>query len=528
MRILAFKIFLPRQVSVVRGARLAIIAALAICALTLNLAAQESSQTDPKKLIKEAAKLTRSGKLVLAESLLRQAVGIDNTRTDTKVELAYVLTKQRRLGEAYALVSAIVQSDSKNSRALSVLGATMLTGGRFREARLCFFSAIKQNRREHLAWAGYGMLDFYENKISDSVENLREAVYYAPDEPDYLFALAQVSARAEKYKEAADAYRDFLNVSNSADSDRRERIKGLINFLRYLGRAGSLYSTDGSEQTSVPFELVGNRPIIQIKINDIDEPLRFVLDTGSGISVVSEKTAKRLKIKSITKGGFARGIGGNGKFEIVYGLLRKVSVGDVSLRQVPVYIRKFHSDTREVDGYIGLALISKFLTTIDYGNLTFSLTRKDEDTKEFRDNITGLSLPLRLTSSGFLSGEVQLQGVESPLNFIVDTGASVSVISDEVAKEDGIIPFLGDEKLQVIGSAGVTNDVQTYKLPRVTFGSHSRKDITAVALDLDLINEASGFEQSGILGGNFLKNYRLTFDFKNSKVTFVSVRPEND
>jgi hypothetical protein len=51
----------------------------------------------------------------------------------------------------------------------------------------------------------------------------------------------------------------------------------------------------------------------------------------------------------------------------------------------------------------------------------------------------------------------------------------------------------------------------------VSFGKHSRTSITAIALDLDMINEASGFEQAGILGGNFLRNYRMTFDFKNSK-----------
>ena len=88
--------------------------------------------------------------------------------------------------------------------------------------------------------------------------------------------------------------------------------------------------------------------------------------------------------------------------------------------------------------------------------------------------------------------------------------------------------FANPEKLRVIGSAGVTDDVQTFNLPKVTFGKHSRKDITAVALDLGIINEASGFEQSGILGGNFLKNYRLTFDFKHSRVTFVSVNSEHE
>ncbi|NOT48640.1 MAG: hypothetical protein HOP17_12935, partial [Acidobacteria bacterium] len=282
-----------------------------------------------------------------------------------------------------------------------------------------------------------------------------------------------------------------------------------------------LYSTAGAVKTSVPIVLTGNRPVIQLRINNRDEPLNFVLDTGSGISVISDETAKKLKINPITKGGFAKGIGGDGRFEIVYGFLREVQIGEVEVRNVPIYIRRFHSDSQPVDGYIGLSLISKFLTTIDYGNLTFSLAKaSDAPLSELANTI---ALPLRLTSSGFLSGEVQLAGVEAPLNFIVDTGASVSVISDELATLDAISPFLNQEKMRVIGSAGVTEGVASFRLPSLSFGSHSRKDITAIALDLGMINEASGFEQAGILGGNFLKNYRMTFDFKNSKVTFFPV-----
>ena len=83
--------------------------------------------------------------------------------------------------------------------------------------------------------------------------------------------------------------------------------------------------------------------------------------------------------------------------------------------------------------------------------------------------------------------------------------------------------FLRNEKMRVFGAAGVTEAAPSFLLPRVTFGAHSRRSIMAVALDLDLINETSGFEQAGILGGNFLKNYRLTFDFQNSKVMFEPV-----
>jgi hypothetical protein len=80
--------------------------------------------------------------------------------------------------------------------------------------------------------------------------------------------------------------------------------------------------------------------------------------------------------------------------------------------------------------------------------------------------------------------------------------------------------------MRVIGSAGVTDNVPMLELPRVTFGNNSCESISAIALDLGIINEASGFEQAGILGGNFLRNYKLTFDFRNSRVTFVPLKEE--
>ena len=485
---------------------------------------QYSVDDDVRDLLKQAQKESRKGRIEQAENIYRQIIQGDPRNLDAKLALAYLLVKQRHVREAYELSFDAAKADPKNARALAVLGATFLTSGHFPEARKCFAAAIGINRKEDLAWAGLGMISFYENRIDDSITYLEEATFREPDEPDYQFALGQVSARAERYGEAAAAYKRFLTISSDLDSDRRERIKGLINFLNYLGQKTSLYNTDGEAQTTVPFELVGNRPVIKVRINDRDQPLNFVLDTGSGISVISDKTARKFRISPITKGGFARGIGGDGKFEIIYGFLRDVSIGDVRVRNVPVYIRQFHTGNEEIDGYIGLSLISKFLATIDYGNQTFALVKKPDEPGDAADQ--DISLPLRLTSSGFLSGEVKLEGLDDTYNFIVDTGASVSVISDEVASLQPVSRYSQTEKMRVIGSAGVTEDVPSFLLPRVTFGNNSREGIAAIALDLDLINEASGFQQAGILGGNFLRNYRLTFDFKNSRVKFVPIKEQ--
>ena len=484
---------------------------------------QKIQTDDAKQLIKQAKKLARKGELEQAEKILREVVERNPKDSNARVTLGYVLLKQRRLIEAYNFSFEVARDEPKNSYAFAVLGMTLLSAGNFADAKISFVNAIKLNNSEALAWSGLGMADFYENRITLGIEKLQEAAFLEPSEPDFLFALAQVSARGERYKESAEAYRRFLQVSPQTDRERRERIEGLIKFLSFLGNRQKPYGVDRASRTKVPFKLVNDRPVIQIKLQKKGEPLNFVLDTGSGISVVSEETAQKMKIKSVARGGLARGIGGSGKFEIVYGFLPSIYIGEVKIQGVPVYIRKFHTNDDRIDGYIGLSLISKFLTTIDYGDSTFALVNKNFPGME-KTAAEPLSLPLRLTSSGFLSGEVELEGIKVPLNFIVDTGATVSVISERLADSKEISPFITGGKMRVIGAAGITEDVSSFLLPRISFGSHSRKSVMAIALDLDLINEASGFEQAGILGGNFLKNYRLTFDFQNSKVVFVPVK----
>ena len=487
--------------------------------------ANADQQNDPKQIIKRADKLLNKGQYEDVERELRSAIVTYPNDSVLKLKLAYTLWKLRLFIEAYEISLEIAKNEPQNGNAFAVLGTVLLGGGRLHDARAILARALTlSNRKNDLALASMGLLEFYENRLENSLDFLAEARFHEPDEPDYMFAFAQVSARAERYREAADAYRKFLQFSKVVDDDRRARIRGLINFLEYLGNRSSLYVVGGQERTRINFELKGNRPVIPVTINGSARPFNFVLDTGSGISVISNQTAKRLNLKPIARGGHAKGIGGDGKFEIVYGFIRDFRVGNARIRNVPVYIREFHQNVHNVDGYIGIGLISKFLTTVDYGERSFTLDRLDSS-REQANAANSMSLPLRLTSSGFLSGEILVEGVSAPLNFIVDTGASVSVVSEAVARQQPFSTYPRTDPMTVIGSAGITSNVESLMLPKISFGEHSRESIAAIALNLEIINDASGFEQSGILGGNFFLDYRMTFDFKNSRLIFVPARP---
>ena len=174
---------------------------------------QQINSNDFRGLIKEGDKLVRRGEYLEAEKVFKRATEINPNHSGAKLKLAFVYVKQRRLRNAYELSYAVAKAEPKNSNAFAILGATLLSAGRFKEARAVYFNALRLNKREALAWAGYGMLDFYENRIFDSLGHLSEAVFHDSDEPDYYFSLAQVSARAERYQEAAEAYNRFLMLS---------------------------------------------------------------------------------------------------------------------------------------------------------------------------------------------------------------------------------------------------------------------------------------------------------------------------
>ena len=118
-----------------------------------------------------------------------------------------------------------------------------------------------------MAIAGLAMIDFYENRLELAIRRLRRAAELDSSEPDYIFNLAQAAARSERYKEAADSYERFLLISPKTDADRRDRIRGLIDFLRYLGRQSSLYVPTGANRTAVSFEAFDNRPILKVRVN---------------------------------------------------------------------------------------------------------------------------------------------------------------------------------------------------------------------------------------------------------------------
>jgi predicted aspartyl protease/Flp pilus assembly protein TadD len=468
-----------------------------------------------------AERALKEGEFVEAEKLYRELVVKDAHDEQARLGLGLALLKQRKNQDAFDQAARVLTADPTSARAHALLGSALLNAGDFRLSVEEFRTALSFKEDDAMAVAGLAMVDFYENRLSASLAGLRRAAFIDPNEPDYLFNLGQVAARSEHYREAANAYEQFLRVAPRTDEDRRARIRGLIDFLRYLGAQSDLLSAGGPDRVEVPVEVVNNRPVVRVRVNGSKEELRFVIDTGAGMCVVSTQAAEKLGLKPVARGGMARAVGGQGRFEIVYGFLQSLHVGEARVERVPVYIRQFYNAQEPVDGYIGLAVLGKFLATVDYGAGKLTLLRGDsargKDAPAPAAN--AIEIPMRTTSSGFWSGEVNLEGVDKTANFILDTGASISVVSAALYSRAGLERFRQPSLINVYGAAGLAENIKMLLLPRLVLGpSHARQNVYAAVLDMDPINETAGFEQTGIVGGNVLKFYRVTFDFTRGVV----------
>ena len=514
------------------------VAAFVFCFALAGAASHAHGFAD-KKAYQKGYKALRKGDYPAAEKIFRDLLVKDAKDIEARLGLSFTLLKQRSLQGAYDNAARVIMLDPLSARGHALLGAAILGAGEFRLSVEEFRTALALNENEALAVAGLAMVDFYENRLTLAMPGLRRAVSLDPDEPDFVFNLGQAAARSERYKEAADAYERFLLIAPKTDTDRRDRIAGLIDFLRYLGRQGSLYVASGENRTSVPFEATDNRPVLPVRVNGQKQTMRFVLDTGSGMSVISEETAKKLGIKPVARGGLARAVGGGGRFEIIYGYINSMEIGGAKIENVPVYIRKFFDNNVPVDGYLGLSVVAKFLTFLDYGTRRMSLVRQNQmDIVEpwtvrrpegmqalapFTPGDAVVEVPLRTTSSGFLSGEVGLEGFEKTVNFIIDTAASITVVSEKLSQEEQLLDLLQPSRMRVFGAAGVTEDVKLLQLPKLSLGVTTLERINAAVLDMEPVNETAGFTQAGILGGNFLRNFRVYFDFARGSMRLESL-----
>jgi len=133
------------------------------------------------------------------------------------------------------------------------------------------------------------------------------------------------------------------------------------------------------------------------------------------------------------------------------------------------------------------------------------------------DKTHSVKVPFRLNQHApliIVQGHVNGHG---PVDMILDTGASGTVISREVASQAGI-PLEGSER--EASGPDTLQKVLAVDLARLEVGELELSNLKVAAMDLTPLNKKAQMNASVILGYDFLRRFEFTINYAESWVRF--------
>lgn len=288
----------------------------------------------------------------------------------------------------------------------------------------------------------------------------------------------------------------------------------------FLGRGQTYQLPAGKKYHKVKFQLINNLMVIPIEVNGTE--LSFVLDSGVGTPILfnlaDQDSVQLNNVTEITINGLGEGdplnaLKSTGNF---------VQLGDVKNVSQNIYvvmdagINFSPSLGVPVHGIIGYDLFRDFVVDINYINKSIKFYEpgrfKFKNSKNTR--IVDMAIIRR---KAYLDASVMINNTEEiPVKMLMDTGSSDAVwlFEDERIQlpEKYYDDFLGR------GLAGNIFGKRT-KIHHLKISDFILSDAKAAFPDMETFNTIKDFGgRNGSLGGEVLKRFNITFDYKNEKL----------
>ena len=184
----------------------------------------------------------------------------------------------------------------------------------------------------------------------------------------------------------------------------------------------------------------------------------------------------------------------------------------MKIRKVPVGTFNDPLVTQLADGILGTALLSDFIITVNYPANQLELARKRTP------NAAGEVVPAWFFSN-LLLVPLEINGKYRG-NFVVDTGAVTTVLSHGMAATLGITEKTPGAKVD-LGLSGVGGfEGVVLKVPNITLKTAKNTEAfpQVVSIDLKEISKMIGTEIAGVVGFDFLEEYKVTLDYYAAEV----------
>jgi hypothetical protein len=144
--------------------------------------------------------------------------------------------------------------------------------------------------------------------------------------------------------------------------------------------------------------------------------------------------------------------------------------------------------------------------------LAFAIPAKTEDPQLAKPIV----VPFETLASGHMTVMVKING-KGPYRLIFDTGAPISLFSNKVAKEGGLLKNIKKPPISLFGNMGEA------RVEILHVGDQEARDVAGVVMDhptVQAIAKAFG-PIEGIVGYPFFARFKMTLDYQAKTITLV-------
>jgi predicted aspartyl protease len=235
----------------------------------------------------------------------------------------------------------------------------------------------------------------------------------------------------------------MLNPNGSVRPDASDRMASL---MRQTGT--QMPRPKGLGQTTIPLQIQPGQSLFRIPVSIQKQRFSFLLDTGASNSVIDHQTARKLGLKGKTASAdllryFVVGRQSNRQAPIVY-ILPTLILGQTRVSQLVGIGLSTQEPPFQSDGILGLDFLSQFDLVINPKQQSLSLLRPSAPIS------SGLPLKGKL---GVMTTSTIYINNKGPYTFLLDTGAAVTTLSEDLSKQLGLSPRQSKD-VQVMGLGG--------------------------------------------------------------------------
>ena len=479
--------------------------------------------------------------------LASAAVAPSSTRSEIQLEFGDLLFSDERYGEAISAYDRAKEGAEPDQlvRASAGLLRSLLFSAEFNRAyqEAQFFESLDHRANPQLrtlsadGFWGYGLFDeadrIYDevlaqvpssprarhglarslaarNLHTEALTEIQAAIALSPTDPILHHTHGTILRGLRRYEAAAEAFEQYVTVlPRVRDTAQLEYARSEVSFLRSFGdRVPFEMSLDEEEIHTLPFDLLNDKIIIQGRVNGSD-PVELVVDTGAEQMVLSQELAERVGVAGITR-TISAGVGEVGMRGLDLGRIDSLILGSLEVRNIPAIIKNppltlAGIPRRRVPDSISPIALG-LSAIIDYRSRELVLA------KVLPEEPAEIELPMRVQRLAVVRGVINEEHAKS---FVVDTGGEVISISLGTAAVLRMTPprYI---PLRVFGTSGWDEDA--FLLPGVNLAFRDIKydNFSVVVLNLHRPSALVGFHIEGIIGYDFLSDYRVSMDLARS------------